>query len=114
MRLRAVVGEDGIAPALPVVPCVERVGEGALGVEYALGNLATNKVYAWTPEDYKVSELMQSYFANFIRKGDPNGAGLPLWPASKNGSPVQIMRLDVQPRAVADEHRARYLFLDRL
>src|SRR5207253_6550904 len=28
-------------------------------IEYALGNLQTNQVYAWTPEDYKVSEVMQ-------------------------------------------------------
>lgn len=82
-------------------------------IEYALGNLSTNKVYAWTPEDYKVSELMEAYFANFIKKGDPNGAGLPAWPAVTKGSPVHIMRLDVEPRAEADEHRARYVFLDR-
>src|SRR5262249_33939474 len=36
-------------------------------IEYALGNLATNTVYAWTPDDYKVSEIMQAYFANFIK-----------------------------------------------
>ncbi|MDT7778108.1 MAG: para-nitrobenzyl esterase [Acidobacteriota bacterium] len=83
-------------------------------IEYALGNLSTNKVYAWTPEDYRVSELIQAYFANFIKKGDPNGAGLPHWPAVKAGTSVSIMRLDVQPRAEADEHRVRYVFLDRL
>ncbi|HST51716.1 MAG TPA: carboxylesterase family protein [Pyrinomonadaceae bacterium] len=99
-------GAEAMPPARGAVHSAE--------IEYALGNLATNKVYAWTPEDYKVSELMQTYFANFIKKGDPNGAGLPIWPAVKAGTPVQIMRLDVQPRAVADEHRARYLFLDRL
>ncbi|HYJ47737.1 MAG TPA: carboxylesterase family protein, partial [Pyrinomonadaceae bacterium] len=38
-------------------------------IEYALGNLSTNKVYAWTAEDYKVSELMQGYFANFVKRG---------------------------------------------
>jgi para-nitrobenzyl esterase len=82
-------------------------------IEYALGNLATNKVYAWTPDDYKVSELLQSYFANFIRKGDPNGPGLPLWPAVTHGGPVQVMRINVDSRAEADRHRARYLFLDQ-
>ena len=82
-------------------------------IEYALGNLASNKVYAWTPDDYKVSELLQGYFANFIRKGDPNGAGLPKWPVVTNGSTVQVMRLAVDSRAEADRHRARYLFLDQ-
>lgn len=82
-------------------------------IEYALGNLASNKVYAWTPADYKVSELLQGYFANFIKQGDPNGPGLPPWPATKQGGPVQVMRLAVDARAEADKHRARYLFLDQ-
>jgi para-nitrobenzyl esterase len=81
-------------------------------IEYALGNLSTNKVYAWTPEDYKVSNLMQEYFANFVKKGDPNGPGLPAWPAVKSGSPVLVMRLDVESRAEPEKHRDRYLFLD--
>jgi len=83
-------------------------------IEYALGNLSTNKVYAWAPDDYKVSELMQAYFANFVKKGDPNGSGLPAWPAVTSGKPVEVMRIDVDSRAEADKHRARYLFLDQL
>jgi para-nitrobenzyl esterase len=82
-------------------------------IEYALGNLATNRVYAWTPDDYKVSELMEEYFANFVKRGDPNGAGLPNWPAVKSGTPVSVMRLDVVSRAEAEQHRTRYLFLDQ-
>ncbi|MBC6989550.1 carboxylesterase/lipase family protein [Hymenobacter sp. BT491] len=83
-------------------------------IEYALGNLSTNKVYAWTPEDQKVSEAMQSYFANFIKSGNPNGAGLPNWPATKAGTDAQVMRLDMTPRAEQEPNRARYLFLDQL
>ena len=80
-------------------------------IEYALGNLASNDVYAWTPDDYRVSTVMQSYFANFIKKANPNGAGLPEWPALSTG---RIMRLDVESRAETDTTRARYLFLDQL
>jgi para-nitrobenzyl esterase len=82
-------------------------------IEYALGNLATNKVYAWTPEDYKVSKTMQEYFANFIKKGDPNGPGLPKWPAVEPNKPAPVMRLDVESRADVEAHRNRYLFLDQ-
>ena len=83
-------------------------------IEYALGNLATNKVYAWTPDDYAVSRTMEGYFANFIKTGNPNGSGLPEWPVGTIGSDGGVMRMhiDVQSRAES-EPRARYLFLDR-
>lgn len=84
----------------------------AIEIEYALGNLDGNKVYQWTDDDRKVSATMQKYFANFIKKGDPNGPGLPEWPAANRGSSVQLMRLDVTSRAEPERNRARYLFLD--
>ncbi|MDJ0366274.1 carboxylesterase family protein [Hymenobacter sp. H14-R3] len=81
-------------------------------IEYALGNLPTNKVYAWTADDYQVSKTMQGYFANFIKTGNPNGAGLPTWPkaSQQNG---QLLRLDATTQAVPDQTRARYLFLEQ-
>jgi para-nitrobenzyl esterase len=83
-------------------------------IEYAMGNLATNLVYAWTEDDDQVSEVMQSYFANFIKRGDPNGPGLPEWPSANQGEIVRLMRLDVESRAEPERHRARYLFLDQI
>ena len=83
-------------------------------IEYALGNLATNTVFAWTAEDFKVSEVMQTYFASFIQTGDPNGHGLPAWPVANQGDECRFQRIDVQTRAERDRHRPRYLLLDRL
>jgi para-nitrobenzyl esterase len=86
-------------------------------IEYALGNLSTNKVFAWTPDDYKLSNLMQQYFANYVKNGNPNGAGLPDWPVNKkntDGASVLVMRLDVESHAEPDRHKDRYLFLDSL
>jgi para-nitrobenzyl esterase len=84
-------------------------------IEYAMGNLPVNKVFAWTPDDYKVSSTLQDYFANFIKTGNPNGAGLPNWPVGSvdGGGQVQRMRIDVTSGA-EPEPRARYLFLDEV
>ncbi|MFC5411342.1 carboxylesterase/lipase family protein [Larkinella bovis] len=81
-------------------------------IEYAMGNLSKNKVFAWTPDDHKVSEVMQTYFANFVKTGNPNGGGLPNWPAINNANPVPFMQIDVNTRLETEKNRARYLFLD--
>jgi para-nitrobenzyl esterase len=83
-------------------------------IEYAMGNLPTNKVYAWTPEDYKVSKIMQRYFVNFIKTGNPNGKGLPTWPAIKPGKVTPVMHIDVNTRLENDKTRERYLLLEKL
>lgn len=81
-------------------------------IEYALGNLATNQVYAWTPADDSVSAAMETYFANFIKTGNPNGARLPRWPAAGRGDTLQVMVLDVHPRAEPERYKEAYRFLD--
>ncbi|MEN9937687.1 MAG: hypothetical protein RLZZ387_4266 [Chloroflexota bacterium] len=83
-------------------------------IEYFMGNLATNTVYAWADEDEQLSEVMQQCYANFVRAGDPNGAGVPPWPPASGGDTAQRMRLDVESASEPDRHRERYLLLDEL
>ena len=77
-----------------------------------MGNLDSDKRYSWEPADYEVSKVLQSYFVNFIKTGDPNGPGLPDWPAYRVENNYQRMRIDVESHAGPEVHRDRYLALD--
>ena len=83
-------------------------------IEYALGNLAGNRVYAWTDTDRRVSATMEGYWANFIKTGDPNGAGLPHWPAvaAKDGGLLR-QAIGADTHGFVDHKAARYEFLQR-
>ena len=80
-------------------------------IEYVFGTLDSRTGAAWRPEDRALSEQMMGYWTNFAKTGDPNGAGLPVWP--KYGpTEWEVMRLGAASAAKPDDRRARYLFLD--
>jgi para-nitrobenzyl esterase len=81
-------------------------------IEYALGNLATNRVYAWTAEDDSLSAATEGFVAAFVKTGNPNGLGLPRWPAAYAGDSVRVMILDVPPHAGTAPHENAFRFLD--
>jgi para-nitrobenzyl esterase len=100
---------------VPIVPGPTPPPPGAVHsaeIEYALGNLATNRVYAWTPEDDSVSAATEGYFANFVRTGNPDGPGLPRWPVAYAGDTARVMVLDVRPHAEAAPDEDAYRLLD--
>ena len=48
----------------------------------------------WRPfeeRDYKLSECMVDYWANFMRNGDPNGEGLPVWKPCVGEEDVMVL-----------------------
>jgi len=65
-------------------------------VSYVFGNLGVGGRDAPTAEDRALSQQMQSYWVNFATRGDPNGTGLPEWPAFSDAMPL-VMRFGVNP-----------------
>ncbi|QSX34169.1 carboxylesterase family protein [Shewanella avicenniae] len=51
---------------------------------------------AWTAEDQQLADTMSSYWVNFAKTGNPNGAGLPVWPAWDNAAP-QVLHFTPAP-----------------
>lgn len=80
-------------------------------IEYVFGNLSARPGAPWTEADYKLSDTMQDYWINFAKSGNPNGPGLPQWPAYASTDGWQVMHLQTPPEAAPDTTRARYLFL---
>ena len=62
-------------------------------------------------KDYRLSDLMQTFWTNFAKSGDPNSAGVPHWPAYDAAGNWQVMHLGENSAAQPDKHRDRYVFL---
>ena len=85
-------------------------------IEYAMGNLSTNKAFPWAADDYATSEIFQQIYVNFVNNGNPNGPGLPQWDSyNGNGDVPPVMLIDTNTRQVRDaKTHARYKKIDAL
>jgi para-nitrobenzyl esterase len=59
-----------------------------------------------TAKDDRVAAMMQHYWTNFAKTGDPNGAGLPTWPRFHAPS-AQTLVIDDDTHAVSAFEKAR-------
>jgi para-nitrobenzyl esterase len=78
-------------------------------IEYVFGTLDTRPGETVRPEDRTLSDQMMTYWTNFAKTGDPNGAGMPAWP--KYGKDDSLIHLDATITSGADTLRPRYEFL---
>ena len=84
-------------------------------IEYAMATLPTNRVYNWQPEDYMVSDIFSQYYINFVKTGNPNGLGLPEWPATNGKAVAPVMQIDVDTKVKADaQMEKKYEFIDKI
>ena len=61
-----------------------------------------------TPGDRAISETVSTYWTNFAKHGDPNGAGVPVWPRVHRERPPGDVFQERRPaRSGAERRRAR-------
>lgn len=77
---------------------------------YVFKNLEGKKLF--DEVDYKLSETMHSYWANFATNGDPNGEGLPTFPQNTNS--VHLLELGDQVQVIDEPYLALYEVMDRM
>ncbi len=78
-----------VPPSAPGQP--SRGATHAADLAYMFDNPAPNGT--WTDTDKQLAETMSSYWVNFAATGDPNGKGLPEWPAykAKTGDKTMVL-----------------------
>jgi para-nitrobenzyl esterase len=77
-------------------------------VSYVFGNLSGGRGGAPTPKDQEVARILNSYWANFAKTGNPNGTGLPVWPAyDRQKCEILDIQLDGTPVGKSDTRKAR-------
>ena len=86
-----------------------RFGPGhGTDVSYVFDNLRAPNGATVAPEDKEVSRIMNTYWVNFAKTGNPNGKGLPKWPVySPKKNKILDIQSDGKPVGKPDPRKAR-------
>jgi para-nitrobenzyl esterase len=77
-------------------------------IPYVFGNLVDGYGFKAEPKDREVAKMMNAYWINFAKTGNPNGKDLPEWKAySANRNEVFEFKSDGSAATVADQRKAR-------
>ena len=80
-------------------------------IPYAYGNLWRHPGL-YSDEDYALSEVMQNYYVNFAKTGNPNGEGLPDW-QMRDKDNTKVLRLSEDITMIDDPNEKIYEVLDK-
>lgn len=65
----------------------------------------------WEPVDQKLADIMSGYWANFAKTGNPNGNGLPIWPAyNSTDKSVMVFNETAEVKPLPDSNALDFLY----
>lgn len=79
-------------------------------VSYVFGSLNSRRgATEPTPEEKKLAQIMNAYWTNFAKTGNPNGDGLPVWP-QYNPQNEEMLDVELDGKVVGknDPRKARF------
>jgi len=111
-KRRSVTGKTPVYTYLfeQVKPNPEHPEKGAShgsDLSYAFNDLTSDKI-PWTEADRRVADQVSSYWANFVKTGDPNGGSLPVWAPFNANQPITMsLKAEMGMRPLAAPQRLK-------